>query len=401
MGNLIEKAFEKWYRFYRLIINKKNFNESESTVAALRIKSAMEDYIYDRYELRKLLKIKGILDNGISDSRASYVANDRMYIDTRINLEKGNRSNSEYNQYIFDCVNEIVFTNIDIYFEYSKYILAKEDLENIEIVMNEFEDNKNLVEKILSVLYLFRNSEKEDTRKKDLENYLKYSIINIDSYFSLDDIEKVLTELEKRELVHLDWSGNYSIISEAKKRMLEVLDMMHKQISIEEKNEYIKSIIAEKMKMIVDYIGKEEVEVNIDIDGDKIYQTNSDYILKIDNYQKENRDIRRGYYVLNTKQYKNILFWYGRRILDLDDRVKHIIAFRKSIELLEISWKRDSEKMKFIKEQKLVYERLLNDIKIDIEEGFKHGGVIYNGEDKKIEYNNSIVGLFKSLSSIF
>ena len=401
MGNLIEKAFEKWYRFYRLIINKKNFNESESTVAALRIKSAMEDYLYDRYELRKLLKTKGILDNGISDSRASYVANDRMYIDTRINLEKGNRSNFEYNQYIFDCVNEIVFTNIDIYFEYSKYILAKEDLENIKIIMNEFEDKRNLVGKILSVLYLFRNSEKEDTRKKDLENYLKYSIINIDSYFSSDDMEKVLVELEKRELVHLDWSGNYSIISEAKKRMLEVLDMMHKQISVEEKNTYIQSIIAEKMKMIVEYIGKEEVKVNIDIDGDKIYQTNSDYILKIDNYQKENRDIRRGYYVLNTKQYKNILFWYGRRILDLDDRVKHIIAFRKSIELLEISWKRDSEKMQFLREQKVVYERLLNDIKIDIEEGFKHGGFIYNGEDKKIEYNNSVVNLFKSLIGIF
>ena len=333
MGSIIEKAFEKWYRFYRLIINKNNFNESESTVAALRIESAMEDYIYDRYELCKILKIKGISDNGISDSRASYVANDRLYIDTRINLEKGSRSNAEYNQYIFDCVNEIVFTNVDIYFEYSKYILAKEDLENIEIVTQEFADKKNLVAKILSILYLFRNSEKENTRKKDLENYINFSIVNVDNNFCIEDIDIVLKELEKKELIHLDWSGNYSIISEAKKRMMEVLSVMHKQVTPEEKNEYIQSMITEKIKMIVDYIGIEDININIDIDGDKIYQTNSDYILKIDNYQKENRDIRRGYYVLNTKQYKNILFWYGKRILDLDERVKHIIAFRKSIEL--------------------------------------------------------------------
>ncbi|MGL5574652.1 MAG: hypothetical protein ACRDCW_03750, partial [Sarcina sp.] len=154
-------------------------------------------------------------------------------------------------------------------------------------------------------------------------------------------------------------------------------------------------------KMIVEYIGSEEVRVNIDIDGNKIYQTNSDFILKIDNYQKENRDIRRCYYVLNTKQYKNIVFWYGKRILDLDERIKHIIAFSRAIESLEMSWKKDDEKMKFIKEQKEVYERLLNDIKADIEEGFKHGGLIYNGEDKKIEYNDSVVSLFKELINIF
>lgn len=401
MGNLIEKAFEKWYRFYRLINNKKGFNESESMVAALRIKGAMEDYIYDRNELRDILELKGIVDNGISSRRASYVANDRIYIDTRINLEKGVRSNIEYNEYIFDCVNEIVFENVDIYFEYSKSILDKEDLENIQNAMAEFTERKNLVGKILSALYLFRNSGKENTRKKDLENYIKFSIVNVDDYFSVEDIDKVLAELEKKELIHLDWSGNYSVISEAKKRMSEVLSVMYKQVNTDEKNEYIKSMISEKIKMIVEYLGSEEVGVNIDIDGDKIYQTNSEFILKIDNYQKENRDIRRGYYVLNTKQYKNILFWYGKRILDLDERVKHIIALERTIDSLERSWKRDDEKMKFIKEQKEVYERLLNDIKADIEEGFKHGGFIYNGEDKKIEYNDSVVSLFKSLINIF
>ncbi|MGL4656632.1 MAG: hypothetical protein ACRCWM_12255 [Sarcina sp.] len=401
MGNLIEKAFEKWYRFYRLINNKIEFNESESTVAALRLKEAIEDYIYDREELRNILEHKGMSDNGISDRRVSYVANDRMYVNTRIDLDKGCKSNYEYNEYIFDCVNEVVFENVDIYFEYSKYILDEEDLENIQKAMAEFEDKKNLVRKILSVLYLFRNSGKENTRKKDLENYIKFSIVNVDDYFSIEDIDKVLAQLEKKELIHLDWSGNYSVISEAKKRMSEVLSVMYKQVTPKEKNKFIEEMIAEKINMIVEYLGNEEVGVNIDIDGEKIYQTNSDFILKIDNYQKENRDIRRGYYVLNTKQYKNIVFWYGKRILDLDERVKHIIAFGRAIESLEMSWKRDDEKMKFIKEQKEVYERLLNDIKADIEEGFKHGGLIYNGEDKKIEYNDSVVSLFKELINIF
>ncbi|MGL4453325.1 MAG: hypothetical protein ACRCTZ_19355 [Sarcina sp.] len=401
MGNLIEKTFEKWYRFYKMINNKESFNESESTVAALRINGAIEDYIYDKKQLCEILEDKGIIDNGISERRISYVANERMYVNRTIDLEKGMKNNLEYNRYIFDCVNEIVFENVDIYFEYSKFILAKEDLENIEKTMDEFEENKKLIGKILRVLYLFRNSDKEDTRKKELENYIKFSIVNVDDYFSIEDIDKVLKELEKKELIHLDWSGNYSVISEAKKRMSEVLNVMYKQVTVDEKNEYIQAMIAEKIKMIVEYIGNEEVRVNIDIDGNKIYQTNSDFILKIDNYQKENRDIRRGYYVLNTKQYKNIVFWYGKRILDLDERVKHIIAFSRAIESLEMSWEKDDEKMNFIKEQKEVYERLLNDIKADIEEGFKHGGLIYNGEDKKIEYNDSVVSLFKELINIF
>ncbi|MGL5576470.1 MAG: hypothetical protein ACRDCW_13090, partial [Sarcina sp.] len=293
MGNLIEKTFEKWYRFYKMINNKESFNESESTVAALRINGAIEDYIYDKKQLCEILEDKGIIDNGISERRISYVANERMYVNRTIDLEKGMKNNLEYNRYIFDCVNEIVFENIDIYFEYSKFILAKEDLENIEKTMDEFEENKKLIGKILRVLYLFRNSGKENTRKKELENYIKFSIVNVDDYFSIEDIDKVLKELEKKELIHLDWSGNYSVISEAKKRMSEVLNVMYKQGTVDEKNEYIQAMIAEKIKMIVEYIGSEEVRVNIDIDGNKIYQTNSDFILKIDNYQKENRDIRR------------------------------------------------------------------------------------------------------------
>ena len=401
MGNLIEKAFEKWYRFYKLINNKESFNESESIVAALRIKGALEEYLNNREDLRDILEAKGISDNGISDRRISYVANDRMYIDSRIDLEKGIRSNAQYNEYIFNYVKTIVFENIDIYFEYCENILEESEVENIKSTALEFTENKNLVKKTLKLLYLFANSERENTRKKDIEDFIKFSIVNMDDYFSTESIAKTLVELEKKEMIHIDWAGSYSIISEAKKRFSKVLDMKYKEVTVEERNIYISDIIKEKLQMIIEYIGDDNLNINIDIDGNKIYQANSDFILKIDNYTKENRDIRRGYYVLNTKQYKNILFWYGKRILDLEDRIKYVIAEGRTINALQNEWKIDEKKIGFIKEKKEHYERILSEIKSDVENGFKNGGCIYRGEDKKIVYNDSIVDLFKQLLKIF
>ncbi|MGL4760287.1 MAG: hypothetical protein ACRCWG_02415 [Sarcina sp.] len=401
MGNLIEKAFEKWYKFYKLINNKEIFNESDSIVAGLRIKIAREDYLYDRNELRDILESKGIIDNGISDRRISYIANDRLYIDSRVELEKGEKSNLEYNDYIYNAVTNIVLENIDIYFAYCENILADVEVENLKYGLDNFTENKNLAKKILKILYLFRNSEKEDTNIKEIEKFIKFSLVDLDDYFSVDKLSVTLEKLKEQELIYEEWTGNYSVISEDKKIFTKIMMMKYKEITLEEKNLYIYSIIKEKLEMIIEYIGVKNVNVNIDIDGEKVYVANSKFILKVDNYIKENRDIRRGYYVLNTKQHENIVFWYGKRILNLDDRIGYIIAEQKTIESLECVWKKDVQKMKLIKEQKEKYEKLLGEIKGDMEIGFKNGGYIYKGEDRKIVCENSVVEVFTEFINLF
>ncbi|MGL5821215.1 MAG: hypothetical protein ACRCYE_06215 [Sarcina sp.] len=325
-------------------------------------------------------------------SDASYRGNENIV------LERQNISNNEFNDYILNQIHKVVKENIDIYFDYADNILSDDERENIDIATSLFDDKKELIEKVFKLLYLFKNSERSSSKQKDLEEFLRFSVNKNGLLYTKEDLYEVLDTLKKSEIIHLDWMGNYSIISEEKKRLSNLMSSLYKEIDTEQRSNYIFDLIKEKIIRMIEYIGVEKIKVDVDIEGNKIFRSeNSELLLKIDSYSRDNRDIRRGYYVLKSQKHKNLLFWYGKRILDLDERVRHIIAYGQALERLEQEWKKDKEKMKFMLEQKFQYTRLLDDINYDIEMGFRNGGYIFDGEDKKINGLDSIVEVFEYL----
>ncbi|MGL4740068.1 MAG: hypothetical protein ACRC41_04590 [Sarcina sp.] len=398
MEEILKSSFEKWYSFYRLINNKLSFVEADTIIATIRLKSALEDFKRDREILINFLEDKNIEYSRIIKSKETYISNYKIYIDENIVLERDNISNNQFNEYILNQIHKVVKENIDIYFDYADNILSDDEHENIDIATSLFADKKELIEKVFKLLYLFKNSERSSSKQKDLEEFLKFSVNKNGLLYTKEDLCEVLDTLKKSEIIHLDWMGNYSIISEEKKRLSNLMSSLYKGIDAEQRSNYIFDLIKEKIIRMIEYIGVEKIEVDIDIEGNKIFRgRNSELLLKVDSYSRDNRDIRRGYYVLKSQKHKNLLFWYGKRILDLDERVRHIIAYGQALERLEQEWKKDKEKMKFMLEQKFQYTRLLDDINCDIEIGFRDGGYIFDGEDRKISGLDSIVEVFEYL----
>lgn len=173
---------------------------------------------------------------------------------------------------------------------------------------------------------------------------------------------------------------------------------MHlKRVTSAEKNEFIISTVEEIFKELLNDRDFENIPVSIDVEGRKIYQSQGSGMIKLDSYIKEDRDIRRGYYVLNTKQYENIIFWYGKRKAELDLKVKYIIAYLNVIEKLKFEWRKDPERLEFLREQEINSEYVIKKLKAEIINGFNKGGYIYRGEDKKIELkgnNKEILNYF-------
>lgn len=398
MEEILKSSFEKWYSFYRLINNKLSFVEADTIIATIRLKSALEDFKRDREMLIAFLEDKNIEYSRIIRSKETYISNYKIYIDENIVLERENISNNQFNEYILNQIHKVVKENVDIYFDYADNILSDDEQENIDIATNLFDDKKELIEKVFKLLYLFKNSERSSSKQKDIEEFLKFSVNKNGLLYTKEDLCEILDILKKSEIIHLDWMGNYSIISEEKKRLSNLMSSLYKEIDVEQRSNYIFDLIKEKIIRMIEYIGIEKINVDIDIEGNKIFRSkNSELLLKIDSYSRENRDIRRGYYVLKSQKHKNLLFWYGKRILDLDERVRHIIAYGQALERLEQEWRKDKEKMKFMLEQRFQYTRLLDEINYDIEMGFRNGGYIFDGEDKKIVGLDSVVEVFEYL----
>lgn len=383
-------SFEKWYGFYKLINNKKSFTEEDVATAIVRIKYAVEDFNKDKKSLCNTLYEQGIQDNGISQAKSTYTENFRMFIRNSINIEKDNMTNLEFNDYIYNVVNIIVYDNIDIYFNAARLVLTTEETMSIDL-LEENKLNTEINQKILMLLYLFKNSEKENCKIENIELFLQHSILK--NSITPNIIKNCLDNLIKKEFILSDWAGNYSIISKDKKELKKMIKYFNSNVSIEEKNNFIFNIISGIFLKFTN-IKSKNYRVNLDIDGEKIFVTNTNLMLKIDNYTKENRDIRRGYYVVNTRKKENLIFWYGKRILDLDQKAKYIIAYARAVEAMEASIKKDDIKKDFIIEQKLNYKKILEEFKNEIENGFLNGSYISMGEDKKI-------GKFKSLEQCF
>lgn len=397
MENLELIAFEKWYGFYKLANNKSLFTEEDTAASIIRIKYAVEDFINEKKELCELLKSRGIVDNGISDSRITYTENSRMFIRRGISITKEDMTNEMFNKHIYNIVQTIIYDNIDLYFNAAELVLEADEIENIKSTASDFDD-KDIIEKILKLLYLFRNSERQNIRINDIELFLEFSAKKTSRYTSSQPLNDIFKMLVKKELIHVDWTGCYSIVSEEKKRLKQMVKFLYSKVTTEEKNNFVFNIIRTRILSLIKE-SKKTCDISVDIDGNKIYTNESNFMLKIDNYTKENRDIRRGYYVVNTKEYKNVVFWYGKRILDIDDKAKHVIAFARAIDSLEISFKNDPSKMEFLKLQKSLYKSVLDDFKMEIEEGFKNGGYIRGGEDKKLEKFESIEKSFEYITS--
>lgn len=392
--SIIEKSFKTWYEFYKLINNKTSLDENDAAIAKLKIAHAYEEFQVQKKELEELLEQRGVVDRDIIEKRETYVENSRIYIPYNLGLDGSRIVKENINTYLCSVVYNIIRQNIDIYFKYSDVILREDEILNINTTTNSYSQHREVIDKIMRLLYLFKNTDKTIINDSVLESYLIYSI-KTEGVFFRASIKEVLEELTTDGIIICDWAGNYSIISEEKKRISNQISIETDLIKNEEKNEFVLCIVHDVFKAIISNISKDKLLSNIIIDDELIHKSYGQAEIKIDNYYKENRDIRRASYVLKTRENKNVVFWYGKRNLEIYEEAKYLIAYMKSIKALLEEWKDDDERLKFLEHQKKQYNYLLNKIRQKIIVGYKEGSYIFNGEDKKIEINKSIDGILK------
>ncbi len=391
-----EEEFINWYNFYKLIKDKDILDENEVALAIVKINFSMERFIENKEQLEEIIFVQGIKDETLSQRRETYTTNGRLYMPRDINLNKGIKTNEEYKAYIYSVVKKIVEQNIDLYLGVAEHLLREDEIEAIDRLTKTYSEHEDLIDRLLKLLYLFKNSETKKSRKDDIKSYLRYSFIRGEVSINLA-IDEVLETLVKDEVIYCDWTGSYSVISEEKKIVDNRVAMHLKRVTSAEKNEFIISTVEEIFKELLNDRDFENIPVSIDVEGRKICQSQGSGMIKLDSYIKEDRDIRRGYYVLNTKQYENIIFWYGKRKAELDLKVKYIIAYLNVIEKLKFEWRKDPERLEFLREQEINSEYVIKKLKAEIINGFNKGGYIYRGEDKKIELkgnNKDILNYF-------
>lgn len=396
--SIIEKSFKTWYEFYKLINNKSSLDENDAAVAKLKITYAYEEFQMQKKELEDILEKEGIDDIEIINRRETYVENSRFFIPTDIGLDGSRMIREDLNAYLFSVIYNIIRQNIDIYFKYSDVILREDEISNINTTTNSYSQHREVIDKLMRLLYLFKNTEKTIVNNSIIESYLIYSI-KTEGVFFRASIKEVLEELTRDGIIICDWAGNYSIISEEKKRLSKQLSIENDLIKSEEKNEFILCIVYDVFREVISNMDKEELISNIIVDEEIIHKSYGNTEIRIDNYYKENRDIRRASYVLNTRKDKKVIFWYAKRNLGIYEEAKYLIAYMRSIKVLLEEWKNDDERLKFLEHQKKQYNYLLNKIRQKIIALYRDGSYIFNGEDKRVENDKNIDGILKNFIS--
>lgn len=396
--SIIEKSFKTWYEFYKLINNKTSLDENDAAVAKLKITYAYEEFQMQKKELEGILEEEGIEDIEIINRRETYVENSRFFIPTDIGLDGSRMIREDLNAYLFSVIYNIIRQNIDIYFKYSDVILREDEISNINTTTNSYSQHREVIDKLMRLLYLFKNTEKTIVNNSIIESYLIYSI-KTEGVFFRASIKEVLEELTRDGIIICDWAGNYSIISEEKKRLSKQLSIENDLIKSEEKNEFILCIVYDVFREVISNMDKEELISNIIVDEEIIHKSYGNTEIRIDNYYKENRDIRRASYVLNTRKDKKVIFWYAKRNLGIYEEAKYLIAYMRSIKVLLEEWKNDDERLKFLEHQKKQYNYLLNKIRQKIIALYRDGSYIFNGEDKRVENDKNIDEILKNFIS--
>lgn len=396
--SIIEKSFKTWYEFYKLINNKTSLDENDAAVAKLKITYAYEEFQMQKKELEGILEEEGIEDIEIINRRETYVENSRFFIPTDIGLDGSRMIREDLNAYLFSVIYNIIRQNIDIYFKYSDVILREDEISNINTTTNSYSQHREVIDKLMRLLYLFKNTEKTIVNNSIIESYLIYSI-KTEGVFFRASIKEVLEELTRDGIIICDWAGNYSIISEEKKRLSKQLSIENDLIKSEEKNEFILCIVYDVFREVISNMDKEELISNIIVDEEIIHKSYGNTEIRIDNYYKENRDIRRASYVLNTRKDKKVIFWYAKRNLGIYEEAKYLIAYMRSIKVLLEEWKNDDERLKFLEHQKKQYNYLLNKIRQKIIALYRDGSYIFNGEDKRVENDENIDEILKNFIS--
>ena len=155
-----------------------------------------------------------------------------------------------------------------------------------------------------------------------------------------------------------------------------------KELDNSEVDKIIKELIKDEFSSMISEMG--ELAVNIEILGDKINRGLSNLSIKLDLYIGEGKDTKKGYYMLNTRQFDNVVYWYSNQDLTFYNKMKWLIAYSNAIDFYIGKWKHNKEKTRLLKHEHNNRVLIFKEMKSEILGGFENGFLIVSGENKKI-----------------
>lgn len=376
-----EDGLTSWMKFYNLTNNKNTLDYADTVKAIVLINFTMEEFIIKREELEELVE-RGAVDRDVIDKSDSYIDKNIIYMPAGLNIHFHEKKGSEYNQYIFNVCYGIMMENINIYFNGIYDTLDKIKRENIskaKLLNSRYSD---IIDRIMKILYLFNESDAENTGLNTIYRFISYSI-KTEGIMLKSLIKEMLELLVEKSYIDVDYDGNYFIMSEERKDIRRKTVSAIKELDNSEVDKIIKELIKDEFSSMISEMG--ELAVNIEILGDKINRGLSNLSIKLDLYIGEGKDTKKGYYMLNTRQFDNVVYWYSNQDLTFYNKMKWLIAYSNAIDFYIGKWKHNKEKTRLLKHEHNNRVLIFKEMKSEILGGFENGFLIVSGENKKID----------------
>lgn len=393
--NIKEDALTSWMKFYSLINNKETLDYADTVKAIVLINFTMEEFIIKREELEELVD-RSVISSEIMDRKESYIDNNIIYMPAGLNIHFHEKKGSEYNQYIYNVSYSILMENIDIFFNATERLINAVAIENIKKARELNSKYSQIVDRIMKLLYLFDLNDTVDRTINKIYKYIAFSI-KTEGIMLKSVIKEVLELLLEKSVIDIDYEGNYFIISEERKAIRRKMVAMLRETEENEINKLLKDIIKDSFKELTNTMG-DELEISLSILGEKINKGINNLNVKLDLHVGSERDSRKSYYLLNTRQFENIVYWYSNKSIEFYNKINWLLAYSKAIEFYIDRWSGDKEKMKFLKQEHENRMHVLKEIKDEVLQGFENGSLIYNGEEKIIENQGDCKNIIVSIA---
>lgn len=393
-GSKKEDGLTSWLKFFNLTNNKNTLDYADTVKAIVLINFTMEEFIIKKEELEDLFE-RAIITEDVIDNPESYIGKNIVYMPAGLNIHFYNKKGSEYNQYIFNVCYSIAMENINIYFNNTGKILSSKKMENIRKAKLSSDRYSLVIDRIMKILYLFEKYNSLDNNLDKIYRYLSYSI-RTEGIMLKSIIKEILELLLEKSYIDIDLEGNYFIISEERKEIRKKTIEMIKNSDNMEADKLLRAIVKDSFKDILEETG--ELTISIDILGDKINKTNNNINLKLDFHIGEEKDSKRSYYLLNTRQFANTAYWCITENLNFYNKIKWFLAYNKAIDFYIDQWEKSEERME---ELKLEHENrmlILKEIKEEILNSFSNGVLIYAGEENKLDGGKEVKEVLKEIA---
>lgn len=375
-----EDGLTSWMKFYNLTNNKETLDYADTVKAIVLINFTMEEFIIKREELEELIE-KGTIEKDVIDRSESYIEKNIIYMPAGLNIHFHDKKGSEYNQYIYNVCYSIMMENINIYFNSIYSTLDKVQKENIERAKLLSDRYGDIIDRIMKLLYLFNEVNTENTGINKIYRYISYSI-KTEGIMLKSLIKEMLEILLEKSYIDVDFDGNYFIMSEERKDIRRKTIAMIKSLEQSDIERIIKDLTKECFSEILLELG--EVSANIEVLGEKLNKGMGSFNIKLDLHIGEEKDIKKGYYILNTRQSDKVVYWYSNQGMEFYSKMKWFIAYSKAIDCYIDKWKNNENKIGFLKHEHENRIFIYNELKLEILLGFEHGALIYGGKDNKI-----------------